>query len=135
MNIQKFSELVEMMAKIEALVEMMAKIEAKREELQDLNNRMDILTDEAAANNFIYDDESRDNYLSAYDSKKKAERSLKKVLNDFRKAVESDEETAFYANQCKYSINESDLAYYDRVKWNIMKDATNVRFGNYKYTF
>ena len=125
MNIQKFSE----------LIAMMAKIEAKREELQDLSNRMDILTDEAAANNFIYDDESRDNYLSAYDSKKKAERCLKKALNDFRKAIESDEETAFYANQCKYSIDKSDLAYYDRVKWNIMKDATNVRFGNYKYVF
>ena len=60
---------------------------------------------------------------------------MKKALTDFRKAIESDEETAFYANQCKYSIDKSDLAYYDRVKWNIMKDATNVRFGNYKYTF
>lgn len=125
MNIQKFSE----------LVAMMAKIEAKREELQDLNYNMDVLTDKAAANNFVYIDEERDEYLSAYDRKKKAERSLKKALADFRKAVESDEETAFYANQCKYSIDKSDLSYYDRVKWNIMKDATNVRFGNYKYTF
>lgn len=125
MNIQKFSE----------LVAMMAKIEAKRDELQDLNYNMDVLTDKAAANNFVYIDEERDEYLSAYDRKKKAERSLKKALADFRKAVESDEETAFYANQCKYSIDKSDLSYYDRVKWNIMKDATNVRFGNYKYTF
>lgn len=125
MNIQKFSE----------LVAMMAKIEAKREELQVINYQMDILVDAAADNKFIYDEESRENYISTYDSKKKAERSLKKALNDFRKAIESDEETAFYANQCKYNIDKSDLSYYDRVKWNIMKDATNVRFGNYKYTF
>lgn len=125
MNIQKFSE----------LVAMMAKIEAKREELQDLNYNMDVLTDQAAANNFVYDDESRDNYLQAYDRKKKAERSLKKSLVDFRKAVESDEDTAWYANQCKYAVDKSDIAYYDRVKWNILKDATNVKCGNYTYIF
>ena len=123
MNIQKFSE----------LVAMMAKIETKRDELQDLNYNMDVLTDKAAANNFVYIDEERDEYLSAYDRKKKAERSLKKALADFRKAVESDEETAWYASQCRYAADKSDLAYYDRVKWNILKDATNVKCSNYTY--
>jgi hypothetical protein len=123
MNIQKFSE----------LVSMMAKIEAKRDELQDLNYNMDVLTDQAAANNFVYDDESRDNYLAAYDRKKKAERQLKKALADFRKAVESDEDTAWYASQCRYAADKSDIAYYDRVKWNILKDATNVKCSNYTY--
>ena len=124
MNIQKFSE----------LVAMMAKIEAKRDELQDLNYNMEVLTERIVGNNFIYDDESRDNYLSTYDRKNKARRSLKKLLADFRKAVESDEDTAWYASQCKYAADKSDIAYYDRVKWNILKDATNVKCSNYSYT-
>lgn len=117
MNIQQFSN----------LIALMAKVEDKKAKYEELSNRVDELMRQAEVRDFTYNDEQRDAYIVAYDAYKKAQKALKKAYKEFRSAVANDEEIGYMA-ESSYHRHYDDADFYYYLRWSVLEEYRHIRF-------
>lgn len=105
------------------LVALVAKVEAKRGNYEDLDSALSQIDNVA----------DTDLWLETYDRLQAAKRALKKAYAEFRKELESSEETSFLGAEVSYSYDQSDRNYYCYAKHAILKQAMHVEFEDYRH--
>lgn len=121
MNIQEYSELV-------ALI---AKIESKRVVLSKFVKEADAISDEQGIAYKENDEEKikdvNDRWLAAYEKLRIAERSLVRAYKEFRKKIDTDE-YRYFAHMFAYSVDKSDRNFYYIARRNILEKGIHIEF-------